>query len=499
MRRIEDFTQKLELQDHVKIDWCQCFCNQPQVEFESNVHHDLHSSELKVSCVQLEGHPDSLCNVGTDCEPARVMNRKGRSFAMDARIRLESLKSGCNAPIPRSTMDGTSHKNSCHKDVWDGEESENEKSALDLVEIFHIEDDVQDEESWLYEPAKKQSCAEKESALRWCRHVLDNPTPEMEAACRILINKLDQRPRHLFYSHAAVPHRTPRVSEGSTVDKTSDSKWFRDSDSYDHNELNISHDPITTTYRLQDITDVHIMAQIQEASLRQDFVYTPAGTSFKKNPETLSSHLKPSAESFDGFSEGNTTKALSSSCRQPGLSLSASLHFQPPTSSTKQGCQSPKMSRLHQQVTQFKLLKLAQNQASPGRTRSPLQTSLRSLQAVRNSRSLETDDRPPAGQMFPPLSETNCFPGGSSTRIRSCCGSSSLSSASLNSSSLMHSMKDSSDRISAMKRLQRSQSLSPCRIPHPAKGYLSLHGRVFASPERPTTAAWGRHFPSIQQ
>ena len=33
---------------------------------------------------------------------------------------------------------------------------------------------------------------------------------------------------------------------------------------------------------------------------------------------------------------------------------------------------------------------------SPGRTRSPLRTSLRSLQAVRNSRSLETDECQPA-------------------------------------------------------------------------------------------------------
>lgn len=37
---------------------------------------------------------------------------------------------------------------------------------------------------------------------------------------------------------------------------------------------------------------------------------------------------------------------------------------------------------------------------SPGRTRSPLRTSLRSLQAVRNSRSSETDDCHPADQIL---------------------------------------------------------------------------------------------------
>lgn len=32
----------------------------------------------------------------------------------------------------------------------------------------------------------------KESAFKWCRHVLDNPSPEMEAACCALIKMLDQ-------------------------------------------------------------------------------------------------------------------------------------------------------------------------------------------------------------------------------------------------------------------------------------------------------------------
>lgn len=45
----------------------------------------------------------------------------------------------------------------------------------------------------LYQSPNKQVFDERsESALGWCRHVLDNPSPETEAACRSLINRLEQ-------------------------------------------------------------------------------------------------------------------------------------------------------------------------------------------------------------------------------------------------------------------------------------------------------------------
>lgn len=58
----------------------------------------------------------------------------------------------------------------------------------------------------------------------------------------------------------------------------------------------------------------------------------------------------------------------------------------------------------------------------------------------------------------------------------------------------LRSLKDSLDRASAVKRVQRSQSASPCRIPNPAKVHLSVHGRVYASPDRSTAVAWTRGF-----
>ncbi|XP_044227075.1 SLAIN motif-containing protein-like [Thunnus albacares] len=473
----------MELQDQVRSDWGHYFCNQPPVEFGTSANHHLFHGELLSSSVRSEGNS---ALIWTDTEPTRVKSCNGRSFAMDARIRLDHLKSRSNSPSPCCSMDGTLYN--YQKDLWDGEMQEMQ-SVLDSVELLDLEDNVEDEESWLYEPPKKQEFAERsESALRWCRHVLDNPSPQMEAARHLLMNRLDQKSStsssHRLYRCPAVFDQTGNASGGSSMGKTS-VNTHNNSDSLDNNELSISNDFITTSYRLQDITDVHIMARIQEASLRQDYVSTPAATS-PRNPE---SQVKKKVD-VDDFTPGNTTESSFSSCWQPRLSSPC----QSPAPSAKQSCQSPKLARLHQQVTQFKLLKLAQNKASPpGRTRSPLRTSLRSLQAVRNSRSLDTDDCHPDDQItYPP-------PGESSARMGMSCWSSSPSAASMSSNVSLHSVRDSSVRLTAIKKLQRSQSLSPSRIPH--RGHLSSHGRVFATHLLPqaTTVAWGRDMPFTQR
>ncbi|KAI9527404.1 hypothetical protein NQZ68_030856 [Dissostichus eleginoides] len=422
----------MELQNQLQGDWSPYICNQPPEEFDTRPNHQHLCNELTNNSVQLKRNSDPYCSIWKDTEQTEVKNCNNRSFAMDARIRLDHLKSGCHSP---SSTDGMLYKYNRQNDSWDSEDSREEDSALDSVELLEVEEGEQDEESWLYESPKKQELEERsESALRWCRHVLDNPSPEMEAACRSLINWLNQRSGSFYYRHPAVFHH----NMGSSMYKTSVSS--------DHNELSISRDTIYSNYRLQDITDVHIMARIQEASLRQTYVSTPTRT---RSPE-------PS----------------------PGLSSLGSSPRRSPTVA-KQGCQSPKLARLHQQVIQFKLLK--QNQAtSPDRTRTPLRTSLRSLQAVRNSRSLDTEDC----QFLDHITSTAS--GASSVSNVSGCWSPSLSSAAMISNSSLHAVR-------ASERLLRSHSLSPSRIPHPAKGHLSDHGRIFASPDRSTSMAWGRN------
>ncbi|XP_061903890.1 SLAIN motif-containing protein-like isoform X2 [Entelurus aequoreus] len=279
----------MEVQDLVRHDW--------DVDF-----YDDTSLNCPVS--------EQLANVWD--KPTVVKCKSSRSFAKDARMRLDYLKFG--SQVPRGVKEGAMHHG----------ESEKNHTVLDLVELLDIKDEVEDEESWLYE--SPETATSVSSPLRWCRHVLDNPTPETEAACRLLTNELNQSSsRSVLYRQPAVQPQRDTYTYVNTVRNTSDSS--------ENNDVSMTHQAISSNYKLEDITDVHIMARIQEDSLRQDQV--SAGSS----------------------SEPQVT--------------------------------------LRQQVAQFKLLKRAQNGA---RTQSPLRTSLRSLQAVRNSRSLDMDDYLPAHQ-----------------------------------------------------------------------------------------------------
>ncbi|KAM8899790.1 SLAIN motif-containing protein-like [Spinachia spinachia] len=452
----------MDLQNQLSSDWSPYFSNLHSLRFNTSANQHLVCGESRGSAVTPEGNSDAYCGTWQDAEPAKVKSCLNRSFAMEARIRLNHLKSGCSSPLPSRAAGGVLYNYNFLEDLWDQEESAEEESALDSVELLDVEDGVRDEERWLYESPKKQEfVVRSESALRWCRHVLDNRSPEMEAACRSLINRLDQRSSSRFYTGPSVLRR----NVGSFTDKTSVGSTHNICDSPD---MSLSCDSLTTSYRLQDITDVHIMACLQEASLRQDYVSMPG----RRSPEysvMIPSYLNNTVGSIGDLNLRNKTKASSSSCRPPGPSPLSCSSRQSPTSGAKQGCESPKQARLPQQVAQFKLLKLAQNQAaSPGRTRPRLGTSLRSLQAVRNSRSPDTDDchlAEPIG--YPASGASSCRPP-------------SRSAAPTKHNRRLHSVRESSDRTGAALR---SQSLSPCRIP------------VFASANRSTGAAWDRNVP----
>uniref|UniRef100_A0A8C4MAY7 SLAIN motif family member 1 n=1 Tax=Equus asinus TaxID=9793 RepID=A0A8C4MAY7_EQUAS len=156
-----------------------------------------------------------------------------------------------------------------------------EVEPLDLESVAAWRDE--DDYTWLYTGSSKTlSSSEKSlSPLQWCRHVLDNPTPEMEAARRSLCFRLEQG-----YTSRGSP-----LSPQSSIDSELSTSELED-------------DSISMGYKLQDLTDVQIMARLQEESLRQDYASTSASVSRHSSSVSLSSGKKGtcSDQEYDRFS-----------------------------------------------------------------------------------------------------------------------------------------------------------------------------------------------------
>ncbi|KAM4538270.1 SLAIN motif-containing protein 1-like isoform 2-T2 [Fundulus diaphanus] len=135
------------------------------------------------------------------------------------------------------------------------EEEASEPSVLDDLELLDLESlscSEESDETWLYAAAKAgESSAESLSPLQWCRQNLDSPKSDVEAARRSLSLRLEQG-RSL---------RCSTLSPQSSVDSDLGTSEAED-------------DSINLGYKLQDLTDVQVMARLQEESLRQDYAST---------------------------------------------------------------------------------------------------------------------------------------------------------------------------------------------------------------------------------
>ncbi|XP_030002174.1 SLAIN motif-containing protein-like isoform X3 [Sphaeramia orbicularis] len=200
-----------------------------------------------------------------------------------------------------------------------------DQTALDEVDVLDLEDEcaeVDDEDSWLYVSPKKQVAdAGPESPLKWCRQVLDHRSPETEMACRTLINRLDQsasRWRNMYSSPSAEAgsagsglispgyHKSTNKSllTCGSSGVTSMHSALSSQSSID-SELSTSDDSISMGYKLQDLTDVQIMARLQEESLRQDYASSSASASRRSSTASLQSLRRCgtySDQEFDNYS-----------------------------------------------------------------------------------------------------------------------------------------------------------------------------------------------------
>ncbi|OCT67653.1 SLAIN motif-containing protein-like isoform X2 [Xenopus laevis] len=309
-----------------------------------------------------------------------------------------------------------------------------DETALDEVDVLELGSCSEDEEDcWLYVSPRKVENAEQkpDSPLKWCRQVLDHHSPETEAACRSLIGKLDQASRwkSLYCSPLASPSAYNTNAECSYGSNTLNSPGCLkstnkalltcgssgylsihsalSSQSSVDSELSTSDDSISMGYKLQDLTDVQVMARLQEESLRQDYASSSASVSRRSSSASLHSLRRGtfSDQEFDTYSLEDEDDCDCS------LSFRSSHRYSPsPLSSPR--CQSPSAAESRATTSRIRpprrsiqnhvqeRMKYANCEDEMRHSMPNLaKTSLRSLEAVRSSRSLESDLQGPSSRL----------------------------------------------------------------------------------------------------
>ncbi|XP_007889615.2 SLAIN motif-containing protein-like isoform X3 [Callorhinchus milii] len=320
-------------------------------------------------------------------------------------------------------------------------------------DVLDLECGTVEEDTWLYVSPKKTVTADQkaQNPLKWCRQVLDHPSPETEAACRSLLCRLDQ----------GYPSMHSALSSQSSIDS----------------ELSTSDDSISMGYKLQDLTDVQIMARLQEESLRQDYASSSASASRRSSSASLNSLRRGtySDQEFDTYS-------LDDEDEYDHAFAQRSMHRYSPSPRSSPRSQSPvrggaatsgraRPTRRGLQGRVSELMNYTKNQEDIRRSMPNLAKSgIRSIDSGRNSRSFESN-------LQMPSSRFSCFPqspaGPSTGKLRYSTGSSNQSPLSTrqpvkavgnSSSPLMtrHPVKAAGypGSVSAVRRIQSPSSSS---------------------------------------
>ncbi|XP_052461505.1 SLAIN motif-containing protein 1-like isoform X3 [Carassius gibelio] len=287
----------------------------PQMIADVNGNSKIMNAELEVKKLQ-----ELVRKLERQNERLRSRTNAGHSCTSGGRVSAAPVTGGYCASPPESPSFGLSEERYpyFHPQSVTGADEE-DATVLDELEILDLHlvlpIDGEPDYSWLYVSPKAKLFPRLLllSPLQWCRHVLDNPRPEVELAKRSLCNQLDQAKRWrsvlsssvLFspvdelssLSSSSKPFTKPALTEqtdppspnhqksltgrncSSLTERSptflyhmathSNSHWQRplSPQSSIDSDLSVSEledDTISMSYKLQDMTDVEVMARLQE-------------------------------------------------------------------------------------------------------------------------------------------------------------------------------------------------------------------------------------------
>ncbi|KAG9271395.1 SLAIN motif-containing protein 1 isoform X1 [Astyanax mexicanus] len=275
-----------------------------------------------------------------------------------AQIAILHTGNYCAAPPPATAPFVSHNTEEIYPYFHPQREAENngcDQTALDEAEILDISallpNPGEAEDTWLYVSPKAKMFAQSPlSPQQWCRHVLDNPSPEVELAKRSLCYRLEQAKRwrgvlsgyassSLTYSpvvdglhslsacvkpltkptlteqtvpsspssHCLLQQPLTGRSSGGLAERSPSFLYHTATYNYgrphatvspqsstenDFSTSELEDDSISMDYKLQDMTDVQVMARLQEESLRQEYATTSATVARRSSSFSVHSGLR---------------------------------------------------------------------------------------------------------------------------------------------------------------------------------------------------------------